>query len=357
MAHKTADNKQKPITDLSIKEIKEAFSALDEPEYRARQVIKWLFQKRIDSFDGMNNIPKSLRIKLSQKFSIKKLRTIHLLKSESGDAVKFGSADDSGQYVIESVLLYDGKRRTACLSSQLGCSLKCLFCETGRSGLIRNLTQHEIIGQLVSMNDYLILQNDKTVTNIVFMGMGEALSNFKTFLSSVEIIMHEDAFNLGGRRITVSTAGIIPSIKKLMRAGLNIGLAISLNTYSNQKRDIIMPVNRQYPIETLMDIAVEYNKKTGAPLTFEYVVVENENDTEEAVSALCCMLKNVPCKVNLIPMNPGSFTGYRPPPEERINAFAESLFQNGIMATVRKSRGRDISGACGQLAFRHIKSK
>jgi 23S rRNA (adenine2503-C2)-methyltransferase len=343
------------LKNLPLEKVREAVTGAGEPAFRARQVIKWIYQKRVDSFDAMNNISKATRQKLARQFTIEKLKTAAVLVSKNNDAVKFGFALINTPYLVESVLLIDGDRRTACLSSQLGCGLGCTFCETGRLGFIRNLTQEEIVGQLIGVNDYLAEHSDKLVTNIVFMGMGEALSNFDNFRSSLAIIMDNDCFNIGGRRITVSTAGVVPSIERLMAENLNVGLAISLNTFSNGQRSSIMPINKKYPIESLVEIARRYFEKTGRRVTFEYVVVVGENDTPEAARALKKLLCAVTCKINLIPLNPTSGSVAAPPSQRRLVEFADQLHVFGLAATVRTSRGSDIHGACGQLTAREIK--
>jgi 23S rRNA (adenine2503-C2)-methyltransferase len=297
----------------------------------------------------MNNIsPKSQQL-FGENYSLKKLALLYHIRSKHKDAEKFGFETYNGDGVIESVLLYDGQRRTACISSQLGCALGCVFCETGTMGFVRNLRQDEIIGQLIGINDYCLSKNDKLVTNVVFMGMGEALSNFDAFLSSLKIIMSEEAFNIGARRITVSTAGVVPSIEKLMEQSLTIGLAISLNAWRDEDRDKIMPINKKYPIASLLEIAKRYSKKTNRPVTFEYVLVEGENDSPVAVRTLVSLLKGLNCKVNVIPVNQSSGQKALQPTEHKLKAFADALLSGGIAATVRKSRGQDISGACGQL--------
>lgn len=327
---------------------------LGEPKFRAKQIFKWVYQKRVGSFGEMNNMPKTLRERLSGLFTLQKMEPLFIKESKFGDAVKFGFSLVESPHLVESVLLYDDDRRTACLSSQLGCALGCVFCQTGKMGFIRNLTQEEIIGQLIGINDYLLSKSDKLVTNIVFMGMGEALSNFRNFLSSLQIIMHEDAFNIGGRRITVSTAGVIPSIERLMEEELNIGLAISLNAFTNEQRDRLMPVNRKYPIESLVSIAKAYFNKTGRRVTFEYVLIEGETDSLEAADSLQRFLGGFPCKINLIPLNPSSDSVLRNTSDSNLERFSDQLHQRGLSATIRKSRGQDIWGACGQLSGRRI---
>ena len=338
-----------PLKNIPVTQFPEHLKLLGEPSFRASQLMKWIYQKRLDTFEGMNNIPKKSKLLFKDNYSLAKLECKYHLESKHKDAVKFGfiTADKKG--IIESVLLIDGDRRTACLSSQLGCALGCTFCQTGRMGFVRNLSQEEIVGQLIGINDFCEGKNDNLVTNIVFMGMGEALLNFDAFLSSLQIIMHDDAFNIGARRITVSTAGIVPAIERLMEQDLTIGLAISLNAFDNKRRDRIMPVNRKYPIEELVQIAKRYERKTGRTVTFEYVVAQGENDTPQAVRALSSLLKGIKCKINVIPINPSNGSSERLPSEKNLQEFADALFNSGISATVRKSRGRDISGACGQL--------
>jgi 23S rRNA (adenine2503-C2)-methyltransferase len=338
------------LKNLSLDQIRQWVLKLGEPKFRAEQIIKWIFQKRVSSFDDMKNVSGALREKLREKYSFDKMKPLVILESKSLDAVKFGFQLIESQHLVESVLLIDNDRRTACVSSQLGCGLGCVFCETAKMGFIRNLTQEEILGQLIGINDYLFAKGDKLITNIVFMGMGEALSNYSNFISSLSIIMSEDAFNIGGRRITVSTAGVIPSIEKLISEGLNIGLAISLNAYTDAQRDILMPINRKYPIEQLIAIAKRYFEATGRRVTFEYVIIDSQTDTKEAIEALTRMLSGFPCKVNCIPVNPSTASYLKSPDERAVERFAEELNRRGVTATVRRSKGRDISGACGQLA-------
>lgn len=341
---------KKYITNLTIEELQEELATMGEPGFRIKQVIKWVYQKRVNSFNDMRNVPKTLHEKLKERYSVEKMVVKYLLESNKGDAVKFGFETGEDDGVVESVLLYDGKRRSLCISSQLGCALGCVFCETGRMGFIRNLTQQEILGQIIGANDYLTSHNDKLVTNIIFMGMGEALLNYDNFISSLKIIMHDDCFGMRGRRITVSTAGVIPAIEKFLKEDMKMGLAFSLNTYSNEERNRIMPVNKMYPIETLIEAAGDYYKKFGERVTFEYVLMHGENDTEEAAEALKRQLGRVPCKINLIPVNPYTGGTIGAPDEESLNTFARTLSDSGLCVTVRKSRGLDICAACGQLA-------
>ena len=341
---------RKHITNFTIEQLQKALEKMDEPAFRVKQVLKWVYQKRIENFNDMNNIPKTLREKLNKNYSVDKMPIKYLLESKNRDTVKFGFESDKDGGIIESVILYDGKRRSLCISSQLGCALGCIFCETGKMGFIRNLTQREILGQTIAANDYLISHSDKLVTNIIFMGMGEALLNYDNFISSLKIIMNEDCFGMTGRRITVSTAGVIPSVERFVNEGIKVGLAISLNSYSNETRNKIMPINKKYPIESQIEIVTYYYKKYGTRATFEYILMQGENNTEEAAESLIKQLKGVPCKINLIPINNVTNSSLSPPAEAQLNTFASKLAENGLYVTVRKSRGQDIHAACGQLA-------
>ena len=341
---------KKHITNLTIEQLQESLKEMGEPAFRTKQVVKWVYQKRINGFDDMGNVPRTLREKLKEKYTVEKMPVKYLLESKNEDAVKFGFETDKGDGIIESVILYDGKRRSLCISAQLGCALGCVFCETGRMGFIRNLTQREILGQLIGANDYLTTHSDKIVTNIIFMGMGEALLNYDTFLSSLKIIMDDGCFGLKGRRITVSSAGVVPSVQKFINENIKIKLAISLNTYNDEKRNKLVPINKKYPIESLINIVRSYYKKFKERVTFEYVLIDGENDTEEAAATLIKLLKQVPCKINLIPVNPLNKSRISAPSEEQLNRFAKRLADSGLYITVRKSRGQDICAACGQLA-------
>jgi 23S rRNA (adenine2503-C2)-methyltransferase len=340
--------------NIPLHEITSRVVAIGEQKFRAQQIVSWVYDKRVNTFDEMRNISGELKEKLKQNFVLAKLKVNTVIESKFGDAVKFGFETVEGDYIIESVLLIDGDRRTICLSSQLGCGLGCVFCETGKMGLIRNLTQEEIVGQFIGVNDYLASKGDKSVTNIVFMGMGEALSNFDAFLKSLAIFMNEDIYNIGGRRITVSTAGVVPSVERLLKEKLNIGLAISLNSYSNELRDRLMPINKKYPIESVVAIARRYSAETGRTVTFEYVVIDGKTNTPEALQAIQKYCGGLDCKINLIPLNPSTGSTLSVPEDAGLEKFAEALERKGITVTIRKSRGQDIWGACGQLAGKRI---
>lgn len=348
-------NAKQPITNLPLDELKQTLKKIGLPDFRYKQIIKWIYEKRVNSFDEMRNVSNDLKNTLSKTLTTQKLPITSLLESKKGDSVKFGFKVSDDEYIVESLILIDENRRTLCVSSQLGCGLGCVFCQTAKMGFIRNLTQYEILGQLIGANDYLAKKQDKLITNIVFMGMGEALSNFETFLTALDVIMDPDCFGIGGRKITVSTAGVVPSIDKLINADLNIGLAISLNSYNNEKRNKTMPINRRYPIEELIAAAKRYTIKKKQTITFEYIVIENETDTDDAFQAIVKLLKGINCKINLIPLNPGMNENLREPSTQKLSNFAKKLANSGLRVVIRKSRGRDILGACGQLAGKVLK--
>jgi len=338
------------IRDISLSALEQVVTQkCSAPAFRFRQVRDWFYKKDVIDFAEMNNVPANIRAALAERFAPVSLTQKYLLESVRGDAVKFGfETYDSN--IIESVILIDDARRTLCVSSQVGCALGCVFCETGKLGFTRNLTQAEILDQIILANRYLVSRNDKRITNLVFMGMGEALFNFENFYSAVKIISDEDGLGIGGRKITVSTAGVIPSIKKLQESDLNVKLAISLNSHNNETRSRVMPINNKYPIEDLIKAANEFAQVKGSTVTFEYVVLHGETDTPEAVASLATLLRNVNCKLNLIPVNPYTDATLSPPDEAGLNKFGRALADKGLTVTVRKSRGQDISGACGQLA-------
>ncbi|MBD3420152.1 MAG: 23S rRNA (adenine(2503)-C(2))-methyltransferase RlmN [Chitinivibrionales bacterium] len=337
------------ITGISLDVLERKLREFGQSAYRMRQIMNWIYHKHVHAFDDMSNLSKNLRTTLSGNFALGRLEQVACVKAEKGDAAKFGFELRDGAGIIESVLLYDDRRRTACISSQLGCNLGCVFCETGRLGLLRNLTQGEILGQLLAMNEYLEKRGDKSITNVVFMGMGEALANFRHFRNAVDYLMHPDAFNLGGRRITVSTAGVVPSIERLMREKLNVNLAISLNTYSNELRDRLMPINKKYPIEQLIEVSHRYFEHTGRRVTFEYVLIKGENDSDAAAAALKKHLAGLTCKVNVIPLNNCDYSSEKTPAKADVVRFVKKLHSFDIGATIRTTRGNDIFGACGQL--------
>lgn len=330
------------------RELLALFKSLKQPAFRVKQIIDWMYGKFVSEFDEMRNIPHSLKGVLQEKYSLALPELVHTVGNPSQGAVKFAfkSADD----LYESVILFSNKRRTLCVSSQIGCALGCQFCETAKLGFVRNLAVYEIVGQVIRANQYLKGVGEKPISNIVFMGMGEALSNFDNFKKTLSILTSETMLKLGTRKITVSTAGVVHNIQKLIDHKINIGLAISLNASSDAERSAIMPINDRYPIEALLNVAKAYADFRGRPVTFEYVVIANKNDSSESAEQLIRLLRGFPCKVNLIPLNDCTTEGLYRPSEEYIDLFSKKLHDGGLTVTVRRSGAQDIDGACGQLA-------
>ncbi|MCL1946942.1 MAG: 23S rRNA (adenine(2503)-C(2))-methyltransferase RlmN [Chitinivibrionia bacterium] len=335
------------IYDLNLEELQEKIIEFGEKKYRAKQIFDAIFPCGINSIYDIKNIPQNLQIKLDEKFEFVAAKIVKTKVSAIDNSVKFALKllDDS---IIESVILYAKDRRTLCLSSQVGCALNCAFCETAKMGFKRNLSSGEILYQLVVANNYLKNFGEK-ITNIVFMGMGEALSNFDNFEKAFFAIHDQKIFGIGTRKITVSTAGVIPSIKKLIERKIPVDLAISLNAATDKIRDEIMPINKKYPISQLLEISKEYAKEGDRKVMFEYVMISGKNDGENDAKQLVKLLKNIPCKLNLIPLNDCT-NALVCSSEAQIEPFTKIIYDAGIRVMVRRSGGKDIGGACGQLA-------
>jgi 23S rRNA (adenine2503-C2)-methyltransferase len=339
------------LKNLSPAELNEFFIRLDEKPFRTKQLMKWLYQNRNDNFDEMINFSGVLRQKLAQEADISKPTIIAKQKSVDGSALKLAlKLTENKQEVIECVALYDDKRRTACLSSQLGCKYGCAYCSTALMGFSRNLTQREILEQLIALEDH---GDQKRISNIVFMGMGEPLDNLENVLRAIDIIQSEYGFAIGGRKITISTCGLVPKIKELADKETNLGLAISLNAPNNAIRNKLLPINKKYPIEELLKAAEYYFQKTGRRVTFEYVLIENVNDSMEHFRELISILSHFPCKLNLIGFNPKPDCSFSSPSPGKIQKILSFLQAAPFTVTLRKSLGTEISAACGQL-YREI---
>ena len=334
----------KNFFDLSFEEVERLLADLDPRPFRATQVLRWVYTLGIDDFKHMTDMPVKLRESLAALCDLMPIREIE--RTETGDhTVKFLHILEDGE-MIESVLIPEDGHNTLCVSTQSGCSMSCAFCETGRSPGGRNLTTGEILAQIV----YAIrFTGDRLkVRNLVFMGMGEPLLNLGSLLPALEVILSDRGLDFSPRRVTVSTCGWVPGIIQLANEGPDVNLAVSLNATDDQTRSKIMPVNRQYPIGTLMDAVNRFPLKARRRITFEYVLIEGINDTKEDARRLKSILKGIPAKVNLIPCNE-NFSGFRAPSEDKARAFQEKLFDYGVLATMRKSRGQEIGAACGQL--------
>jgi 23S rRNA (adenine2503-C2)-methyltransferase len=357
----------KPVAlyDLSFQELSELLTLWGEPRFRAEQVWGWLYRSLVDEVDQMRNLPRRLRERLAAETVLKLLEPVAEQESLSGQTRKvlFRLADGN---TVESVLMLYEERRTACISSQAGCGMACTFCATGQGGLARNLTSGEIVAQVLyfarglraaeieratAARDYALLQ-EQHVTNVVFMGMGEPLANYDATWKAVETLSDERGYNLGARRITLSTVGLVPGIRRLAGEGLPVNLAVSLHAADDELRNRLVPVNRRYPLAELLPAVREYAAKTGRRLTIEYALIDGVNDSVEQARRLAALLADLLCHVNLIPLNPTPGVALQPSPRAKVDAFRNELERAGIAATVRMRRGIDIEAGCGQLRRR-----
>jgi len=330
---------------MTLSEVMEFFQSLDQPKYRAEQLFIWIYKKRITAFEEMTNFPKQFRTKLDEMATIQQLQLLQVKSSLKDETHKFLFQLDDG-LCVESVFMVEGHRRTVCLSSQVGCSLNCSFCATGKMGFKRNLTAGEIVAQLLFIQSYL----HTDVSNVVLMGMGEPFLNYEQAIKACDLISHDKGIAIGKRKITISTSGIVPAIKRFTDEGHRYKLAISLNAATDLLRNQIMPINTKYPIGEVISAARYYSNRSKQRLTFEYVLIAGVNDDPQQALKLKSILHDLRCKVNLIPYNEIDDT-LRQAGEERINEFMKPFLDMNIVVSVRRSKGDDIEAACGQLYY------
>jgi len=326
------------------------FSEIDEKPFRAVQLLKWIYQFGVDDFNTMTNLSKSLRDKLSADAEIKLPEIVKEQHSDDG-TIKWLLRLDSGNS-IETVFIPENERGTLCISSQVGCALECSFCSTAKQGFNRNLTTAEIIAQVVIANRALkcIPRNERVISNIVLMGMGEPLLNFDNVVAAMNIMLEDNAYGLSKRRVTLSTSGVIPALERLKEVS-DVSLALSLHAPNDELRNELVPINRKYPIKELLAACMHYiSGETKRKITIEYVLLDGVNDKPEHARQLVKLLKNIPCKINLIPFNPFENSGYATSSLEAIETFRNIIVKGGLRTTTRKTRGEDIDAACGQLA-------
>jgi 23S rRNA (adenine2503-C2)-methyltransferase len=316
------------------------------PAYRADQLYAWVYQKRTRDPHAMTNLPAGLRAELANICDLALPGTSAVLSSPDGNTHKFVLQLRDGARV-ESVSKRTARRLTFCISSQVGCALKCAFCATGLMGLKRNLRAEEIVAQVVAMLDFHGWHDERF--NIVYMGMGEPLANLDAVAESIRILHDERGLNMGARRITVSTSGLVPQILELAKLDLQIGLAISLHATTDELRDQLVPVNKRWPIRALLDAAEEYSRTVGRRTTLEYTLLGGVNDGPEDADRLAAIARAMPSKVNIIPYNPVPGLPWKRPSAEAIEAFAHRLYPHAPAVTVRDTKGGDIWAACGQL--------
>ena len=315
------------------------------PAYRADQLIQWVYRWRKTDFSEMTNLKKDLRTEFSELFEFPELEQRE--RKISQDGTRKYLFDASGD-LIESVMIKQPERMTLCVSSQVGCALACAFCQTGTMGLKRNLSVWEIVGQVVAVRDDA-QHFDDMFSNIVFMGMGEPLHNFRNVLDAIEVINHDHGLGLSARKITVSTAGLVPAIKKFADSGTEANLAVSLNATTNEVRNQIMPINKRFPLEVLLETLRDMPLKSRKRVTIEYVMLKGVNDSPADLKRLPGLLRGIPSKVNLIPYNFNTGLGFECPDPELPKAWQRELNRHGLVATIRWSKGVDIDAACGQL--------
>jgi 23S rRNA (adenine2503-C2)-methyltransferase len=338
------------LLDMNRQDMEAFFTSLGEKAFRASQVMKWIYHHGVDDFDAMSNLSKVLRDRMTEQAEVRLPEVAVDMPSRDGTRKWMLRLADGNS--IEMVYIPETDRATLCVSSQVGCALNCSFCSTAQQGYNRNLTCAEIIGQVVLATRLIGLPQNKgerVITNVVLMGMGEPLLNFDNVVKAMELMQDDYAFGISKRRVTVSTAGVVPAIDEL-RAAIDVSLAVSLHAPDDALRNELVPINRKYPIAELLAACRRYC--AGVPhrrITFEYAMLEGVNDSPEHARALLKVLRGTPSKVNLIPFNPFPGTAYRRSSLEAINRFRDILMEGNLMTVTRKTRGDDIAAACGQL--------
>ena len=345
------------LLDLSLEELTEIVAGLGQPAYRARQIWEWVYKKFAISFDEMANLPKALREKLAGQWIISPLESATRILSQDGDTQKVLFRLEDGQTIETVLMLYD-RRRTLCISSQAGCAMGCTFCATAQGGLARNLTAGEIVAQVLYFARYLAhaeaepqmnVERPTTVTNIVLMGMGEPMHNYRNVWTALRRLTDADAFGLGARHITLSTVGLIPMIDRMADEGLQIALAVSLHAPNDELRSSLVPINSRYPVADLLAAVQRYIDKTHRRVTFEYALMRGINDSPALAEELGEKLSALLCHVNVIPLNPIPDSPFQPTSDADTLRFVEILRSRGVPATVRLRRGIEINAGCGQL--------
>ena len=328
---------------MSLDDFTSIVKDYNEPRYRAKQLFTWIYKHNVQSFAEMDNLPKQLKINIEDNYTINPLRILKVTGAKSAKTRKFLLECHDGEK-IETVLMKEQKRITLCLSSQVGCALGCEFCATGTMGIVRNLTVGEIVAQYL----LLLIESEKPITNIVFMGMGEPFLNYNNVIKATDLLNHPKGINLGARHITISTAGIVPQIQQFAIEKQRYKLAISLNGSTQEQRLKTMPIAKKYPIDKLLESVKYYYIATKNLVTFEYVLLADINDSELDTKRLINLINDVPCKLNVIPYNEigGKFNR---PNDEKIREFLGNLLNAPFTVTTRWSKGADINAGCGQL--------
>ncbi|MCH8534898.1 MAG: 23S rRNA (adenine(2503)-C(2))-methyltransferase RlmN [Flavobacteriaceae bacterium] len=343
--------KKKDIRALSKEELRNFFKENGDQAFRGNQVYEWLWNKACYKFSDMTNLSKSTREMLEENFVINHIEVDQMQRSKDGTIKNAVKLHDG--FTVESVLIPTFSRTTACVSSQVGCSLDCKFCATAQLKRMRNLNADEIYDQVVAIDKESKLYNGIPLSNIVYMGMGEPLMNYNNVLASIEKITSPEGLGMSPRRITVSTSGVPKMIKRLADDQVKFNLAVSLHSARNEIRTQIMPFNKTFPLEDLSEALVYWYEKTGKRVTYEYIVWKGINDQQEDINALVKFCQHIPCKVNIIEYNSIDDDQFEQGSDQAVAMYMNQLEKNGITATLRHSRGKDIDAACGQLANKH----
>lgn len=333
------------LYDLTQGQLAQHLAEWGEPKFRAKQLWEWLYNKQVSTVDEMTNLPKGLRERLKAETVLGQLELVTEQTSRDGTLKRLHRLPDA--QLIESVMMpYDDERRTACISTQAGCAMGCVFCATGQMGFGRHLTATEIFEQAVLFARELAAQGDR-LSNVVLMGMGEPFHNYEPSIVAIRRLMSD--LGIGARHITVSTVGLVPQIRRFADEDLQVKLAISLHAATDDERAALLPINKRWPLREVLAACDYYIEKTGRRVTFEWALIQGENDTPEQAHALGKLLQGMLCHVNLIPLNPTQGYAGSPSAMERVNRFVGILGEYGISATVRVRRGIDIDASCGQL--------
>ncbi len=334
------------LRGLTLSEISQIVSDMNEPAYRTGQIASWVYKKAAGSFEEMTNLSRSLRAELSHRACLNPLTPVKRSKSRHGPTTKYLFELADGQRV-ETVFIGSARRNTLCISTQVGCAIGCRFCASGLAGLARNLTSSEIVDQVVQVGK--LAGDSRPINNIVVMGMGEPLANYRQVLRAVRIINADWGLGIGARKITLSTSGLVPKIYQLAQEKIQFELSVSLHAGDDRTRSRIVPINKRYPLKQLVKACRRYTEATDRIITYEYVLLKGVNDRFEDAENLVRLLRKDKCKLNLIPYNPVAGLPYETPDEHRQTVFADVLRAGGLQLTMRRERGRDIDAACGQL--------
>jgi 23S rRNA (adenine2503-C2)-methyltransferase len=346
-------NLRHDLAEMELTELEQALESMGHPRFHARQLFQWIHKRGVTDFAGMTDLGRDLRASLAAQFRTATQDVVRKETSSDG-TTKFLLKLEDGQ-LIESVFIPDTPANTFCLSTQVGCAMKCGFCLTGKMGIIRNLTAGEIAGQVrVLVRELDMLQ---ARFNIVLMGMGEPLHNYDAVMKALRILADEHGLAVNPRRVTLSTVGVLPALERLATEPLMPNLAISLHATTEEQRDLLVPINRKYGLKELLDACRRFPVKRRDRITFEYVMLKDVNDTDEDAKRLVRLLSGIKAKVNLLPLNEAAGIPYERPSDARVNRFAQIVAERGLTVSVRKSRGRDIRAACGQLITESTRQK